>query len=141
MNRLALDARVLVKLFINEEGSRSAANLVGKAEVLIAPDLLWAEAGNVLWKYCRRSELTADEAAAILVDMMRMPIEILPSRDLIETALELAIHSDRTVYDCLYLAAAIQEKAVLLTADERLVNAFTGTPLARHLRLVGAVAR
>jgi predicted nucleic acid-binding protein len=141
MNRLVLDASILVKLFINEEGSRSAANLVGKAKVLIAPDLLWAEAGNVLWKYCRRRELKADEAAAILADMVRMPIEILPSRDFIETALNLAIHSDRTVYDCLYLAAAVQEKGILLTADERLVNAFTGTPLARHLRLVGAGAR
>ena len=137
MSRLVVDASVLIKLFINEDGSRAAAAAITKADALFAPDLLWAEAGNILGKYVRRGELTAADADAIMSDMLQMPFEITPSRDLAQAALELATTTDRTVYNCLYLTAAVQLKAVMLTADERLVNALAEAPLAKYVRLIG----
>jgi predicted nucleic acid-binding protein len=38
-------------------------------------------------------------------------------------ALRIAFAYDRAVYDCLYVALAIQSKSQLITADERLANA------------------
>lgn len=134
MSAIVLDASVLIKLYINEAGSRRAVNAVKKADALLAPDLLWSEAGNILWKYVRRDELEADTAAPILRDMRQMPIAVTPSADLIEPALELAVQTDRTVYDSLYVALAVQAGAVLLTADQRLANALADGPLGKFVR-------
>ena len=131
---VVLDASVLVKLYLNEDGSRRAVNEVKKAEALRAPDLLWSEVGNILWKYVRRDDLDADAAKAILHDMLRMPIVVTPSADLVADALDIATEYDRTVYDSLYLALAIKNKAVMLTADQRLVNSLGGLPLGKFVR-------
>jgi len=134
MSRTVVDASVLIKLYINEAGSRRAATAIRKTEALFAPDLLWPEAGNILWKYVRRGELEAEAADAMLADMLQMPIQITATRDVITQALEIATQTDRTVYDSVYLATAVQTKALLLTADERLVNALAQTPWSKFVR-------
>ncbi len=137
MSRVTVDASVIVKLFLHEEGSNEAAAEVKKAGTLLAPDLLWAEVGNILWKHVRRGDLAASDAEQMLVDIMQMPIETTATRDLIGAALPLAIETDRTVYDSLYLALAVQSSSVLLTADERLVNALADPKWGRYVRLSG----
>lgn len=134
MSRFVLDASVLIKLYINEEGSRRAVAAVKKAEAWVAPDLLWSEAGNILWKYVRRGDLDLDVAQSMLRDMLQMPIVITPSSGLVEQAFEIAAQTDRTVYDSLYLALAVQTKAVMLTADQRMVNALADQPLGKFVR-------
>jgi len=134
MSRTVVDASVLIKLYINEAGSRRAATAIKKAEALFSPDLLWAETGNILWKYVRRGELEAEAAEAMLTDMIQMPIQITATQDVITQALQIATQTDRTVYDSVYLATAVQTKAVLLTADERLVNALAQTPWSKFVR-------
>jgi predicted nucleic acid-binding protein len=134
MSRIVLDASVLIKLYINEEGSRRAVAAVKKAEALVAPDLLWSEAGNILWKYVRRGDLDLDAAQSMLRDMLQMPIVITPSSGLVEQAFEIATQADRTVYDSLYLALALQAKSVMLTADQRLVHALADQPLGKFVR-------
>jgi predicted nucleic acid-binding protein len=42
---------------------------------------------------------------------------------LLPDALNIAVAHDRSVYDCLYVALAIQFKTEMITADERLANA------------------
>jgi len=42
---------------------------------------------------------------------------------LLDLAFNIASGFDRTVYDSLYLALAVQSKAQLVTADEKLANA------------------
>jgi len=134
MSAIVLDASVRIKLYRNEAGSRRAVNAVKKAEALLAPDLLWAEAGNILWKYARREELDADAAEAILREMLQMPVAVTPSMDLLPQAFEIATEYDRTVYDSLYLALAVRAEAVMLTADQRLANALADAPLGKLVR-------
>jgi len=137
MKRLVLDASVLLKLFFEESHSDAAHALVRRAERLLAPDLIWAEAANVVWKRLRAGALDNDVAARLLAEMRRVPIETQPAHALVTDALDIAIAFDRTVYDSLYLALAVRSRSIMATADKRLVNALTGTPLAKRVRWVG----
>jgi predicted nucleic acid-binding protein len=105
---------------------------------LQAPDLIYAELGNVIWKRHGRGEVDNDEAGRLLTDLRRLPLQTTPCGDLVEAGLELALRTGRSVYDCLYLALAVRGKSVMVTADRRLVNALAGTPLASHVSWIGS---
>lgn len=94
---------------------------------------------NVAWKRFGRGELKGDEAAAIVDDLLRMPLTVVSSQTLVAPALQLAVATSRTVYDCLYLALAIDRKCKLVTADERFANALAGTAFGKHVRHLAAV--
>ena len=47
----------------------------------------------------------------------------IPSTQLLEDALLIAVTFNRTVYDSIYVAAALLSKSTLVTADEKLANA------------------
>ena len=140
MKRWVIDAGVVVKLFFQEEHSAACERAVKSARRLLAPDLVWIESASVVRKRVRSSEIRAEDASGIMADMLRVPIDTYPSWSLIRPALQIAIETERTVYDCLYIALAIQEECLLLTADERLCNALAKTPWAANLRFVGADA-
>lgn len=89
----------------------------------IVPDVFWAEVGNVLWKGTRQSRWRQDEAEAVAADLQDRGFTTVPSLVLLPEALKIAFAHDRAVYDCLYVALAVQWKSELVTADERLANA------------------
>jgi len=137
MKKVVLDASVVVKLFFEEEHSKAAEQCVAQADELLAPDLLWAETANVIWKRQRRGDLTADAAIDIARHILALPVAIYPSADLVSDALDLAMRLERTVYDCLYLALAVRTTSVLVTGDLRMVNALAGSPLEKHIAWIG----
>lgn len=136
MKSPVVDASVLVKLFFDEQYSDAAAECLSTLDEAIAPDLIWVESANVVWKRNRRGELSDDDAAEIVEQMLLMPIRTFPVADLVEEALNLAVRTSGTVHDCLYLALAVRRDTLLLTADEKLFNALSAGPLARHIRFV-----
>jgi predicted nucleic acid-binding protein len=131
-----VDSSVVAKWFLPEEHSDEARALLTGAVELIAPDLMPIEVASVAWKRVQRGELTAEEATALVHDLVTLPVRIEPSDNLIESALELALVTKRTVYDCLYVALAVAHDCEFVTADERLVNALAATPLGNHARHV-----
>lgn len=136
MRTVVVDASVAVKWFLPErEADRAAAMLRGRLR-LIAPDLLWIEVASVLWKVARRGAISADEARRMIAGTAAFPVETAESLPLLPEALRIATRTDRTVYDCLYLALAALEGASLVTCDERLVNALGGTPWSTTARLL-----
>jgi predicted nucleic acid-binding protein len=137
MKKAVIDASVVVKLFFEEEHSKAAERCVEGAGELLAPDFVWAEAANVIWKRQRRGDITADAALDLLRHVLAMPIITHPTGDLVPDALDLAMRFDRTVYDCLYLALAVRTASILVTGDLRLVNAMAGTPLEKHIAWIG----
>ncbi|MCX5649168.1 MAG: type II toxin-antitoxin system VapC family toxin [Planctomycetota bacterium] len=137
MKTVVLDASVVVKLFFEEKDSKAAEQCVAQAEELLAPDLVWVETANVIWKRQRRGNLTADAASDIARSILALPVVTHPAADLVPDALELAMQLDRTVYDCLYLALAVKTKSVMITGDKRLVSALAGGPLAKHVVWIG----
>lgn len=136
MTAVVVDASVVAKWFFPEEHAVAARRLLSPRRTLLAPELIWSEVGNIAWKRVRRCELNADEAEQLVADLIRMPLVAVPTQNLLEPAFELAMATDRTVYDCLYLALAIERHCRLVTADQRFVNALAGTPFGKHVRHV-----
>lgn len=130
-----VDASVVVKWLVDEEGSDAAAELAG--ESLAAPTLLLAECANVLWVKARVGELDREQAkerTALLVDL---PVTLEPIASLIADASDLALRLDVTVYDALYVALARRRGDLLITADHKLARAVRRSQDGVELRLLG----
>jgi predicted nucleic acid-binding protein len=137
---LVLDASILVKAISVAPHSDQARALMASRHRFLAPDLMPIELANVLWKKVQRGAMTPAEALEAQRGIAALaPVRILASAAYQPRALALALDHGRSFYDCLYLALAEAEGGVFVTADERLVNALAGTPLAPLLHWIGAV--
>lgn len=129
-----VDTSVAVKWVVREVGSENALALVG--DDLVAPDLLRAELGNVLWKKVQRGEITAAQAIAGFEEAIDL-LAFVPSAGLALPALAMALELGHPVYDCYFIALAEQLDSVLVTADRRLVARLRGTRLASSVESLG----
>ncbi len=137
MKSIVVDASVAAKWFLPEPQAEIALNLLDGKHNLMAPDLFQIEFGNIVWKCHQRNLLSADELTEIVRQFLLLPVEIYASESFVSFAVELAVTTGRTVYDSLYLALAIKQDAVFVTADERFANAIKTGPFAKHVRLLG----
>ena len=135
MSLLVLDVSVAVKwaLPATAEALTAEALMVldrfGKGKIdFLVPDLFWVELGNALWKAARLGRCKPKDAEEALLAMRSRNLPTVASEDLLEQALSIALTFDRTMYDSVYVALAVQAHCELITADERLANA-----LAAHL--------
>jgi predicted nucleic acid-binding protein len=121
-----VDASVAAKYF-EEPGSEAADRLLADQTAggrdLLAPDLIVPEFTNVLWRKLSRGECSAGDADDILEAFETDRPALVPSSALAPRALGLARALGHSVYDCLYVAAAIELGAGLATADARLAHA------------------
>jgi predicted nucleic acid-binding protein len=132
--RLVLDASVLLKGFLPEEGHAEARRLLEGRWTFLAPDLILPEAANAVWKKRRRGELSAATALRIVRAVRRAPIRFEPAAGLLTRAFAIATAADRTVYDSLYVALAARHRCAVATADARLWNALKGGELGPCIR-------
>lgn len=138
MTVLVVDASVAAKWFLPEPDAPAALRLMDGRRRLVAPDLIRAEVGNILWKLHARRLLSADEASEIIGHFLSVPLEIYDSTSLLANALEIAMATGRTVYDSLYLALAVALDAKVITADQRWVDALKAGPFAAFVRPLNA---
>lgn len=89
-------------------------------EALVAPEFLLVECANVLAIKARQGRISTLGASQGLAELStRLPLRLYPDRAYAEYAQALAIELSHSAYDCLYLAVALQEGLVLITADDR----------------------
>jgi predicted nucleic acid-binding protein len=132
-----IDASVLIKWFVPEIHSDAARRLLSATHEYFAPDLLFPEVGNVIWKKVRRGELTAEHGQRLAADISTVAVETVSTRGLVIDALAVAVTTGLTVYDSMYLALAVRLRAEMITADDRLGRAIAAHPItAAHVRLV-----
>lgn len=133
MKHYVVDASVSVKWFLPEIHSREALRLLNKEFELLAPDLFFAEFGNVLWEKWRTEEVDADSAAKILIDFRRIPLVIVSSEIILDVAWTISERYQRSFSDSLYLSVAQTQECRLVTADKKFYNALKSTPLGQSL--------
>ena len=142
MSVFVIDASVVVKWFVPEIHSDAARRLLVLPHEYVAPDLLFAETANTIWKKIRREELTAEEGQQLVADIGQIAVETVSCRALAEDAHALASATGRTVYDSMYVALAVRLNTRAITADERLESALKRIPaVAGHIQLVQTFER
>lgn len=138
---LIFDANVVIKAYIPEILSDRAEELFNRIEdgkiILIAPDLIYPEMGNILWKKYKLRELTLLEIKRISDAILSLPLQIESSRKIIQLAIDLGIIYNVTVYDALYISLAKIYKTRLVTADKKLINSLMRTPLKDCINWLG----
>jgi predicted nucleic acid-binding protein len=137
--RLVVDASVAVKWVLKEPDSDAARRLVNRSD-LLAPDLLWAELGNVLWRYQRLGDLKPADARDMMFTLRAVPVRTYALFPLLPLALEIAVTIRHSIYDCIYLALADHEDCRVVTADRRLQNAVASGPMAGSVMDLAEVA-
>jgi predicted nucleic acid-binding protein len=139
---LVMDASVLIKFYVPEILSDRAERLLAKVEKkdidLLAPDLIYPEAGNILWKKQRLRELTHSEVEEITDAILSLPLRVETSKSLLPLAVDIAIAYGMTVYDASYLSLAKVYETTLMTADRKLVDVLAKTDLKDSVIWLGS---
>lgn len=141
MTGIVVDASVAVKWVITEAFSENAARLLDGSFTLLARDLLYAEVTSALWSLARRGDISGQDVREALAVIADAPIDMsVPMRLLMPAAARWAQDLDHPVYDCFYLALALQEQYPLVTADKRFYEKVRSHPyLADCIRHVGEI--
>lgn len=74
MTQYVVDVCVAVKWFVPETFSQYAVRLLNGSHILLAPDYLLAEAGNVFWKKIRFSEISLEDGQQALTALQNSPL-------------------------------------------------------------------
>jgi len=139
---LVIDATVLIKFYVPEILSERAERLLARVEKkeidLLAPDLIYPEAGNILSKKQRLKELTRPEVEQITDAILLLPLKIEVSKSLLTVAVDIAIAYGMTVYDALYLSLAKVYETTMITADRKLVEALAKADLRDSITWLGS---
>lgn len=137
MSIAVVDASVGVKWFLPEVLSPEARQWrSGPDELHTLACFFDIEIANVLWKKIWRSEISRADADAILSELPLLPLKRHAEAPLLALAFDLANQTERTVYDSLYLALAVQLSGRMVTADQRFYNALQGTPWVSYVSWV-----
>ena len=135
MSVFVVDASVVIKWFVPEVDSEAARRWLDAPHDYIAPDLLFPETGNTVWKKVRRGELTPDEGQRLVTDLSVIAVEAVAMRTLLPDAHALALSTGITVYDATYLALAVRLETQVITGDDRFARRLADHPLlAPHVR-------
>lgn len=136
MNRYVLDPSVAAKWFLAGADEWLSAEALGllrqytRAQVdFLVPDLFFPEFANILWKAERRGRCNASTVDAAMDEIVRRAFPTFSTAPLVQPAIRIARAYNRTVYDSVYIALAIETNTHMLTADEKLGNSAGGLPV------------
>ena len=139
---LVIDASVLIKFYVPEILSDKAEELLTRVEqgdvMLLAPDLIYPEVGNILWKKQSIKELTRSEVEEITDAIVSLPLKIEASKLLLPLAIDIGIAYKITVYDAIYISMARVYEIKMMTADRKLADAMAKTDLKEYVAWLGS---
>lgn len=137
---LVVDASVALKWLVDEEHGAEAIALFER-DLLVAPDLLPLELRNALLTRVRRGLNSPDEARRAEAAVGGLEVGLVPTASLLARAFELGLSLAHPIYDCVYLALALERGLTLVTADRRLARIARRIPeLGARVELLGRPA-
>jgi predicted nucleic acid-binding protein len=116
-----VDANVAVYWFVQTSLSKPASKLLLRSD-LAAPSFIDIEVVNSLAKYLRAGIITAVEIREATVEVRNAISVLIADRQLLDVATDIALAQSHPIYDCLYLALALERREPLATADRRLAT-------------------
>lgn len=116
--KYVLDSNVAAKWVLPEPDSAKARTLrddfsQGRHD-LISPDILPIEVGHALTRAERQGRISQSEGLKLWADLMTTPPRFFPYITLMPRALVFSSQARIGVYDCVYVALAERNNAVLL---------------------------
>lgn len=118
MKGSVFDASALVKLVHAEPGTPATLTAFEECSSQpMAPDWAMLECAQALWRKARAGELTAEQTLRRYEALEAIGLNLVESAQHGGTALSLALALRHPVYDCVYVALALAEDAIVVTAD------------------------
>ncbi|MCL5419410.1 MAG: type II toxin-antitoxin system VapC family toxin [Candidatus Marsarchaeota archaeon] len=122
MDQIVLDTNVIVKLFLEEEGSDTAvkikdAHIEGKVEVMV-PSLMKYELVNVL-KYKNFEKEEIKEAIEAVRDYAFSVVDV--NDFVVNKIVDFSVDYNISAYDATYVAFAYHIGALFYTADDKML--------------------
>jgi len=118
-----IDSSAALNWVLPEPGSERSLALLDAREAgdlaLIAPRVFMEEAACALTKRCRSKELTLGQAQEAFRLLERRKPLLTDESGLLQSAFALALRRQLSLWDCLYLALAIERQCNLITGDRR----------------------
>jgi predicted nucleic acid-binding protein len=140
---IVVDASVAVKWFIPEAGEDDAAKLLGGNKQLMAPALIRLEVTGAIIRRYREGHLSEKHARegtqAWDAMLQNRVVRLVPDAELFEEAVQMAFLAKHTLADCLYLAAAKQLAAPVITADVPMRD--RGTRAYKNISFLGGTEK
>lgn len=123
-----VDTSAVIRLFIDDgpipDGLEAFLLEIQRGNAIgLAPELMWAEAANVLLKKRALGELTDSQADELLSEITRLPFRPESHIEILPRAFEIAVAESLSVYDSLFLSLAEIRSGVIFTADQQLTKA------------------
>lgn len=131
------DASIVEKWFFDEILSKEARRILFKGNYLYAPDFILMELDSVFCKRIKRGEITHEDSEDARTLLKQLPIEYYPFASFQNMAYGIAIQTQQSIYDCLYIALAALLDGRMVTADRRLYAGLVNGPLGKYLLWVG----
>jgi predicted nucleic acid-binding protein len=119
---MIIDASVALKWVFLQPDSPAASALLSRTD-LSAPSNALLECAHALTRAVRGRQMTPEQARLGFASIASAIGHVVGFETLLERALELSLSLNAVVHDCLYLALAIDEDEVVITADMRFVRA------------------
>jgi predicted nucleic acid-binding protein len=116
---MIIDANIATYWFVESTLALASAPYIRRGD-LIAPGLMRLEFVNALLKFRRLNQIGDEQVFRALGRMETTISSFVDDRDLLASATEIAIARNHKIYDCLYLALALERRRPLVTADRRL---------------------
>ena len=116
---MIVDANVAIYWCVETPLSKAAKPIAERTD-LRAPGLIRLETTSALLKYLRAGQigdLQFHESFGIIEDAIS---EFVDDAGLLKAAAAIAVSRSHMIYDCLYLALALQRREPIATADRRL---------------------
>lgn len=137
MTSYVIDASVAVKWVLAERLQSEAFHYLNPDFRLLAPSFILIECISAIQKKVWRKEIRSEDGWYAYEILRRYDRLILTStHDLLRPSFELANTISHSIYDCFYLALAIQENALVVTADYKFFECAKRSPYANYISLI-----